>query len=124
MNNTDLSRDIPHSDWHLLDKFELPVDSKSTDAHYGWLSNVLNSLGLHAQLLSRIMDAVQDSVGRALTSEWETEFRHLHLLVHVPGEPASSGQNWGFFQIEKVGNSTEGGERLDHAIELYLYPEG
>jgi hypothetical protein len=53
-----------------------------------------------------------------MRSERAAEFGHLHLLLYAPKQPASRGQAWGFFQIEKMGISTE------HAIEFYLYPEG
>jgi hypothetical protein len=124
MNNTNTSDNIPHTDWQMLGELELPVGSSSEDAIYDWLSNVLNPLALQDHFLSQILQSAQDATGRAMRSEQATEFRHLHFLVHAPRHLASSGQTWGFFQIEKLGSSTEGGNSHDHTIEFYLYLEG
>ena len=108
----------------MLGELELLVGSRSEDAIYDWLSNVLNPLALQAHFLSQILQSAQDAAERAMLSEQATEFRHLHFLVHAPRHPASNGQTWGFFQIQKLGDSTEDGNSHDHTIEFYLYLEG
>ena len=124
MNNSDPTHNSPHTDWQILGQLELPVGSSCEDAIHAWLSDVLHPLALQAQFLNQILQSAQDAAGRAMRSERAAEFRHLHFFVHVPTYSASSGQTWGFFQIEKMGDSTEGGNLLDHAIEFYLYLEG
>ncbi|HSL29522.1 MAG TPA: hypothetical protein VK900_10010 [Anaerolineales bacterium] len=124
MNNSNTSRNVPHPDWQTLGELELPVGSSVDDAIHAWLSEVLDPLGLHAQFLGKILQSGQDAAGRAMRSERAAEFRHLHFLVHAPKHPASNGQTWGFFQIEKMGESVDGGNPHDHAIEFYLYLEG
>jgi hypothetical protein len=123
MNNTNTSHNIPHTDWQVLGELELPVGSSSKDAIYDWLLNVLNPLALQAHFLSQILQSARDAAGRAMRSERAAEFRHLHFLVHAPRHSASKGKTWGFFQVEKMGTSTESGYPLDHLIELYLYLE-
>ena len=124
MNNSNSSHNIPHRDWQILGELELPVGSSTKDAIHAWLSDVLHSLDLHAHFLNQILQSAQEAAGRAMRSERAAEFRHLHFLVHASKQPASSGQTWGFFQIEKMGDSAEGGNSHDHAIEFYLYLEG
>jgi hypothetical protein len=124
MNNSNASHNIPHTDWQMLGELELPVSSSNEDVIYGWLSDVLNPLALQNHFLSQILQSAQDAARRAMRSEQAPQFRHLHFLVHAPRYPASNGQTWGFFQIEKLGDSTEGGNSHDHTIEFYLYLEG
>jgi hypothetical protein len=124
MNNSNPSHNIPDTDWQMLGELELPVGSSTEDAIHAWLSEVLDPLALHAHFLNQIVQSAQDAAGRAMRSERAAEFRHLHFLVHAPKHSASNGQTWGFFQIEKMGDSTEGGNSHDHAIEFYLYLEG
>lgn len=123
MNNSNPSHNSPHTNWHMLGELELPVSSNTEDAIHAWLSEVIDPLALDAQFLNQILQSAQDAAGRAMRSERATEFRHLHFLVHAPRHSASNGQTWGFFQIEKMGISTENGYPLDHLIELYLYLE-
>ena len=118
MNNSNASHNIPNTDWQMLGKLELPVGSRIEEAIHAWLSDVLHPLALQAQFLNQILQSAQDAAGRAMQSERAAEFRHLHFLVHAPKYPAPHKQTWGFFQIEKMGNSH------DHAIEFYLYLEG
>ena len=124
MNNSNTSHNIPHTDWQMLGELKLPVGSSSEDAIYDWLLNVLNPLALQAHFLSQILQSARDAAGRAMRSEQAPELRHLHFLVHAPKYQASDGQTWGFFQIEKLGESTESGNSHDHTIEFYLYREG
>jgi hypothetical protein len=124
MNNSKPSHNLPDTDWQMLGELELPVGSSSEKAIHAWLSNVLNPLALQVHFLNQIIQSAQDAAGRAMRSERAAEFRHLHFLVHVPKYSASNGQTWGFFQIEKMGDSTEVGNSHDHTIEFYLYLEG
>lgn len=124
MNNSNPSHNIPHTDWQMLGELKPPVGSSIEDVIHAWLSEVLDPLALDAHFLDQILQSAQDAAGRALRSERAAEFRHLHFLVKVPKHSVSNGQTWGFFQMEKMGDSTEGGNSHDHAIEFYLYLEG
>lgn len=123
MNNSNPSHNLPHTDWQMLGELKLPVGSSTEDAIHAWLSEVLDPLALDAHFLDQILQSAQDAAGRALRSERAAEFRHLHFLVHAPQHSAFNGRTWGFFQVEKMGTSTENGYPLDHLIELYLYLE-
>lgn len=124
MNNFSTSHNIPSTDWQMLGELELPVGSSTEDAIHAWLSDILDPMRLHPHFLNQILQSAQDAAGRAMRSERAAEFRHLHVLVYAPRRLASNGQTWGFFQIEKMGNSIESGNPHDHAIEFYLYLEG
>ena len=124
MNNSNPSHNIPHTDWQMLGELDLPVGYSTEDSLHAWLSEILNPLALHAHFLNQILQSAQDAAGRAMRSERAAEFQHLHFLVHAPRHPASNGQTWGFFQVEKMGTSTENRYPFDHLIELYLYLEG
>jgi hypothetical protein len=124
MNNSNPSHNIAHTDWQILGELELPVGASTEDSLHAWLSEVLDPLALHAHFLNQILQSAQDAAKRAMRSERAADLRHLHFLVHAPKHSASNGQTWGFFQIEKIGDSTEGGTSHDHAIEFYLYFEG
>ena len=124
MDNTNTSHNIPHTDWQIMGELELPVDSSTEEAIHAWLSDVLNPLALHADFLNQIIQSAQDAAGHAIRSERAAEFPHLHFLVHAPRHPAFNGKTWGFFQIQKLGDSTEDANSHDHTIEFYLYLEG
>ncbi|HSL28547.1 MAG TPA: hypothetical protein VK900_05055, partial [Anaerolineales bacterium] len=124
MNNSNTSANIPHTGWQILGELELPAGSSTDDAIHAWLSEVLHPLGLQAHFLGKVSHAAQEAAGRAMRSERAIELQHLHFLMHAPKHSASNGQTWGFFQIEKMGDSVEGGNAHDHTIEFYLYLEG
>ena len=124
MNKSNPTHNMPHTDWQMLGELKLHIGSSTDNEIHAWLSEALDTLKLNAHLMNQILQSAQDAARRAMRSERAAEFRHLHFLVHTPKRPASNGQTWGFFQIEKMGDSTEGGNSHDHAIEFYLYLEG
>lgn len=124
MNHSNPSHNIPSTDWQILGELKLPVSSSTEDSLHTWLAEVLDPLDLHAPFLNQILQSAQEATRRAIPLEPAAELRHLHFLVHALKHSDSNGQTWGFFQIEKIGDSTEGGNSHDHPIEFYLYLEG
>ena len=108
----------------MLGELKLPIGSSTGNMLRAWLSEVLDPLALHSHFLDQILQSAQDAAGRAMRSERAAEFRHLHFLVYAPRHSSFNGQTWGFFQIEKMGDSIEVGNAHDDAIEFYLYFEG
>jgi len=124
MNNFHSFHNNSYTDWQLLGELTLRLGANIEEPLQAWLSEVLGPLKLNSLLLNRIMSAAKHAAGRALRSGRVEEFDHLHLLVHVPRQATSRGQTWGFFQIEKLGDSDETRRSGDHAVEFYLYLEG
>ena len=126
VKNIDLSpNNLSGTGWRLLGELELPVHAQSDGAVSSWLTETLNPLNMHADFLNNVLKSAQDAAGRAMRSEnAQLDFEHIHLLVFLPVTPASNGQTWGFFRIEKLKRPEQHKSPPDHAIELYLYLEG
>lgn len=113
----------PSAGWQILGELELPVGASVEDALYAWLTEILHSLCLQAELLNKIIASAQDAVARAVHAEIMYKFKHIHLVVLVPSEREAKEQAWGFFRLEKIEDAKEEQTGGDHAVEFYLYGE-
>ena len=114
---------FPGTGWQLLDELELPVGSsmdEPIDINV-WLTEILSPLELHIDFFKRVLSSAQEAIARAMHIVPMTELTYIHLLIFVPAERTSNRQMWGFFRIEKIGDSSEPGTPSNHSIELYLY---
>ena len=114
---------FPGTDWQLLDELELSVGSSIDDKIdiNVWLMEILSPLELHIDFFKRVLNSAQDAIARAMHILPKTEPTYIHLLIFVPAERTSNRQMWGFFRIEKIGDSSVAGNPSNHSIELYLY---
>jgi hypothetical protein len=114
---------LPGTDWQLLDELELPVGSSMDDKIdiNVWLTEILSPLELHIDFFHRVSSSAQDAIARVMHIVAKTELAHVHLLIFVPAERTSNRQIWGFFRIEKIGDSSVAGNPSNHSIELYIY---
>lgn len=88
-----------------------------------WLGIILSRPELQEDLVNKVLQSAWEAVERAQRAAQTTRFDHLHVLVFVRADLTAQHRSWGFFRIEKV--ETEGVKaNPNHAIELYLYPEG
>ena len=114
---------FPGTDWQLLDELELPVGSsmdEPIDINV-WLTKILGPLELQTDFFKRVLRSAQEAISRAILIVARTELTHVHLLIFAPADRISNSQMWGFFRIEKTGDSSVAGTPSNHAIELYLY---
>lgn len=114
---------MPISGWQLLGELELPVRAGADDAIRTWLAELLDPLQLHADFLNRILQSAQDAAGRALRAEGVIGYDHIHFMLHAPKDHESNGGTWGFFRVEKIGDTAQGMAASAHSIEFYLYLE-
>lgn len=121
--NKPSSNNLPGTDWQLQDELELSVGSSMDDKIdiNGWLMEILSPLELHIDFFNRVLSSAQDAIARAMHIVPMTEPRYIHLLIFVPADRPSNRQMWGFFRIEKAGDSSQAGNPSNHSIELYLY---
>ena len=120
-NTTTNYNGFPGVNWQILGELALPVRS-GTDARINaWLTALLIPLNLHAEFQNKVLISALEAASKA---EIAYSFKHIHLYIFSPANQISEGQTWGFFRIEKIGNSPPGQEIPGHAIELYLYREG
>jgi hypothetical protein len=111
------------SGWQVLGELRL---TPGVDAHHTvdkWLGVILSRLELQEDIANKVLQSAWEAVERALRAAQTTRFDHLHVLVFVRADLTTKHQSWGFFRIEKVETESVN-ENPDHAIELYLYPEG
>lgn len=112
--------DVSNPEWKLLG--ELVLGSPWEGLISTWLEEVLEPLGLPANLRARMLNSAQEAVTRIMQSNSAVmEVGHIHLLILVTRDDSSAGKTWGFFRIEKmygVGNDLN---LHSHSIELYLY---
>lgn len=114
---------FPGTGWQLLDELELSVGS-SMDGRIDisvWLTEILSPLELQTDFFKRVLSSAQDGIARAIQLVARMELAHVHLLIFAPAERMSNSQTWGFFRIEKTGESAVAGTPPNHSIELYLY---
>ena len=114
---------FPGTDWQLLDELELSVGSSMDDKIdiNVWLTEILSPLELQIDFFHRVLSSAQDAIARAVHIVPTTELTYIHLLIFVPAERTSNRQMWGFFRIEKIGDSSVAGNPSHHSIELYIY---
>lgn len=114
---------FPGTDWQLLDELELSVGSSMDDKIdiNVWLTEILSPLKLHIDFFNRVLSSAQEAIARAVHIAPMTELTYIHLLIFAPAERTSNRQMWGFFRIEKIGDSSVAGNPSNHSIELYIY---
>ena len=124
MDNTNPSHhEIAGTDWQVLGKLELPIDSGADDAVASWLIETLSALNLQTDFLNKVLKSAQEATARGRQAKAVIKFKHLHLFVFAPSNHVSSRHTWGFFRIEKIAAANQQ-DNPNHAIELYLYLEG
>jgi hypothetical protein len=114
---------FPGTDWQLLDELELSVGSSMDDKIdiNVWLTEILGPLELQIDFFKRVLSSAQEATARAMHIVPMTELTYIHLFIFVPAERMSNSQMWGFFRIEKIGDSSVAGTPSNPSIELYLY---
>jgi len=105
-----------HADWQMLGELTLTNESAGDEQIRSWLTGLLLPLALQAEFLNRIVVFARDAARRALQPELKLE--HIHLKIFCPRDLASTGQTWGFFQVQKLEDVSS------HAVEFFLYTEG
>ena len=124
MSTDNNAHNSPGSGWQILGELELPVRASVEDALYSWLTEILQPLCFHAELLNKIIVSAQDAVARAVHAEIMDKFEYIHLVVFIPSEQGKKEQAWGFFRLEKIEDAKDEQAGRDHAVEFYLYGEG
>lgn len=112
-----------NSNWELLGDLELPLNDDQYEAIHEWLSQTLEPLKLHGDLVRRVETSLQEAARRALETHTDKKMQHIHLRIHVPMERTSKGKTWGFFRVEKIEEESRNGQIPAHATELFLYLE-
>jgi hypothetical protein len=107
----------PYTDWKLLGKLELPAGSPIEEKIDVWLMEILHPLNLQEDFFNRLLKSVH-----AVHVEKMTDFESVSFFIYSPWELAQ-GQTWGFFRIDKIGNSMGNKSSSHHSIEFYLYLE-
>lgn len=110
--------------WQALGDLEVRSDSDIERTVRVWLHNTLGPLGLHSDLLDRILRSACEAATRALQlRDPGLGFRHVHLLAFSSHSGEAKRQTWGFFRLEKLEAAVEA-DSPNHSIEFYLYLEG
>jgi hypothetical protein len=112
-----------NSNWDLLGELELFLNTDQKEVIHGWLSQTLEPLKLHEDLIRRVETSLLEATRRAQDAHTGKKMQHLHLRIHMPMERTSKGKAWGFFRVEKIEENSTDGQMPDHAIELFLYLE-
>jgi hypothetical protein len=125
MKHTNTSpHNFPATDWQTLGELEVRAGSDVERGIQTWLTQTLKPLGLHTEMLNRILRSALEATTRALELNSVTmEFEHIHLFAFAPPSHKFSGQTWGFFRLEKLEDAAEAQSLPDHSIEFYLYIE-
>ena len=108
--------------WQRLGELALDPRPDADEAVHQWLASIFAPLNLPAGFVARVLHSAQDVVARAVTPETDTDAAPLHLIVLTPIQRQVQSPCWGFFRIEKIGQ-TEQGIDPGHVIEFYLYLE-
>lgn len=125
MKPIDLSHTVtPKSEWQLLGKLDLSINSDADSAIDPWLTELLNPLDLSRDFMNRVMASVEGTVRRVLHSNATSISGHIHLSIFAQCEHIPERRIWGFFHIERIENQGEAVNTHDHAIDFYLYVEG
>jgi len=110
--------------WQILGELELPSGAEASGRSDAWLAEILTPLQLHADFLDKVLKSAQEAITRlSHPARVGVAFEHIRLLVFVPADSLSKGQNWGFFRIEKIASATTGGSFPNLLIEFFLYRE-
>lgn len=118
------SHKFSETDWQTLGDLEIRSDSDIEGLISVWLDKILRPLGLHADLLDRILRSACEATTRALQlKDSGMSFRHVHLFAFSSYNGETKRQTWGFFRLEKLDAAAEA-DSPQHSIELYLYLEG
>ena len=121
--NSQSHTDSHNSNWELLGEIELPFNGSQYEAIHEWLSQTLEPLKLHEDLIRRVETSLQEANRRAMDMHTGKKMQNIHLRIHVPLERTSKGKTWGFFRVEKIEEKSTNGQMPDHATELFLYLE-
>jgi hypothetical protein len=100
---------------------KLPIGPDGGDAIRSLLEETLDPLQLPVELIRRVVKSIQEVTGRAVAGGLLME--HIHLFIFVPTNYRSMRGMWGFFRIERI-NAGDDNSPPNHAVDLYLYPEG
>ena len=112
------------TDWQTLGELEVRSGSDAESAIRDWLTESLEPLDLHGDLLHRIERSASEAVRRALElDEAAAGNQHIHLLALAPRRQRLNGQTWGFFRLEKPADRLASERGPVHSIEFYLYTE-
>ena len=115
--------DSHHSNWELLGELELLLNADQNAAIHEWLSQTLEPLKLHEEIVRRVETSLQEAAGRALNTYMGNKRQYIHLRIHVPLDRTSKGTTWGFFRVEKNEEAPLDGKLPAHATELFLFLE-
>jgi hypothetical protein len=88
------------------------------------LKEFLDPLELHENFVHRILSSAQQTAARILRVNAEIKLQHINVLVLVPSKRTLQKQTWGFFSVEKLEGTKDGGVANKRTIEIYLYMEG
>ena len=121
---TQPTNEMSGAKWQLLGETKLPVGSGAEESLQPWLVETLRHLNLNAGFLNKILASAQLSAENAMQAAAANQHEHIHLLFFATPFTLASGQNWGFFRVEKVESRPAGKGLPDHSIEFYLYREG
>src|SRR5512141_258783 len=91
-----------NSNWDLLGELELFLNTDQKEVIHGWLSQTLEPLKLHEDLIRRVETSLLEATRRAQDAHTGKKMQHLHLRIHMPMERTSKGKTWGFFRVEKI----------------------
>jgi hypothetical protein len=125
MDESNFSLDnFVNSDWQVLGMLTISTRTESVGLIQAWLAETLQPLQLQGDFLDKITTSAQQAVEGASRGEKRAAFEHFHLFVFSQGHSLDHKSTWGFFRIEKIEQSHHPATHPDHAIEIYLYPEG
>ena len=124
MKHIHSSQKFSETDWQTLGGLEVRSDSDIERTIQAWLNKTLGPLGLHSDLLERILRSACEAATRALQLKNDgVGFKHIHLLAFSSYNGETKRQTWGFFRLEKLEAATDV-DSPNHSIEFYLYLEG
>lgn len=115
MNENISTLQARQADWQALGKLELPISADTMNELRIWLTNLLASLNLQPELLTRIIRSAVEAISF-------DETKLLHFFVFILKVEVSNG-NWGWFRIAKAENAAEDELPPVSVIEFYIYNE-
>jgi hypothetical protein len=107
--------------WQMMCELSVPTGPDRMEKIPLGLEEQLAALQLSTDLVARIAASIETIVERVMQTK--SSSTHLHIFLFTPIDLNRKVGAWGFFWIEKLEGSTEDMQR-NHAVELYLYPEG
>ena len=114
----------PTPGWHTFGELTLSVSVNTDEAILAWLMQILAPLNLSPDFLARLLRSAQESAGRTCQPNVTGSLPYIHISILVPCEHIRLGKPWGFFHMERMESSANGGSERHHAIDFYLYVEG